>query len=333
LGDWEDALDTRDDTDEQIKGLADRITDEAVRQLTAWGSELSEDHLRGVREPCRLIAEMAYAVAIPEIALSSMSTGMGKSEIAAAAGRVLTSTPELATVGMLYAASTKRDLESMIERMGFNLGPDARYAVYTGKDNVELNALGLGYERRNEAQVLFTTQAKLLHLSRFRPNFAYNENFHYNGAPRKVRIWDESILPIDTLTLSPDQLELVAGWLFANGQDEHAQLTRDFAHELSGKAHDSIVKIPVLPPLKPIEEGDEAAPDFETDESELEALEQAWSILTALGGSETCPGGNGISGRVPRTAAAGRSGPPVPANRGYPVEAGSLTRFKFSKRG
>jgi hypothetical protein len=87
---------------------------------------------------------MACAVAIPEIALSSMSTGMGKSEIAAATGRVLTSAPELANVGMLYAASTKRDLEGMIERMGFNLGPDPRYAVYTGKDNVELNALGLG---------------------------------------------------------------------------------------------------------------------------------------------------------------------------------------------
>jgi hypothetical protein len=46
---------------------------------------------------------------------------------------VLTSTPELETVGMLYAASTKRDLESMIERVGFNLGPDPRYAVYTAR--------------------------------------------------------------------------------------------------------------------------------------------------------------------------------------------------------
>jgi hypothetical protein len=82
---------------------------------------------------------------------------------------------------------------------------------------VELNALGLGYERRDEAQVLFTTQAKLLYLSRFRRNFAANPNFHYRGSEREIRIWDESILPIDTLTLSPEQIESVAGWLFNAG--------------------------------------------------------------------------------------------------------------------
>jgi hypothetical protein len=184
---------------------------------------------------------------------------------------------------------------------------------------VELNALGVGFERRDEAQVLFTTQAKLLHLSRFRPNFAYNENFHYLGVPRQVRIWDESILPIDTLTLAPEQIETVADWLFNIGQYEHAILTRDFAHVLRGKAHDSIVKVPALPPLKRTEEEErgiiihdpgsttvrifgavmvigeggklrpatkEEAAEFEADEAEREALEQAWSILTALGGRE-----------------------------------------------
>jgi hypothetical protein len=153
-------------------------------------------------------------------------------------------------------------------------------AVYTGKDNVALNTLGLGFERRGEAQVLFTTQAKLLVLSRFRTNFAANTNFHYLGRARQIRIWDESILPIDTLTLSPDQLETVAGWLFRVGQDDVAKLVRDFAHQLGVKGHDSTIKVPTLPPLAEIADFDRA------NGAEREALEQAWSILDALGGSE-----------------------------------------------
>ena len=130
-------------------------------------------------------------------------------------------------------------------------------------ENAELNALGLGYEsrpsprrarqRRDEAQVLFTTQAKFLHLSRFRRNFATNPNFHFRGWERHVRIWDESILPIDTMTISAEQIGAVAAELFKLGQDEAAKLTREFASELGEKPHDSIIQVPLLP----IELGDE----------------------------------------------------------------------------
>jgi hypothetical protein len=107
--------------------LADRIIEAAVTQLRSYGSEPSPEHLRGIREASVFMGEMAYGAASSVIALSSMSTGMGKSEIAAATGRVLTSDPAYAAVGMIYLASTKRDLKSMIQRMGFNLGPDPRY--------------------------------------------------------------------------------------------------------------------------------------------------------------------------------------------------------------
>jgi hypothetical protein len=55
----------------------------------------------------------------------------------------------------------------------------------------------------SRARILFTTHAMLQRRSDGRP-FADVSAFHYHGQPRRVRIYDEAILPGRTLTASRD---------------------------------------------------------------------------------------------------------------------------------
>lgn len=225
-------------TEAEVRGLADRIAHDAEAQLRKWGSEPSADHLWGIREPSEFIAKMAYGVAPSIMAISSMSTGMGKSEIVAAAGRVITADAALSDIGMVVFINTIRDLEAMKERMGF-ADDDPRFAIFTGKRNVELNAMGGAL---NEAQVLLTTQSKFLWWSQ---HLSYRaKDFYYRGKPRQLRLWDETALPIDTMTLTPEHLHAFANELFERKLHEVAMQVQEWADELARLPHDSVVKVP-----------------------------------------------------------------------------------------
>ena len=237
-----------------LRNLLVRLT---IEQLSEWGSSPSVEHVRGIEDAAQFIAKMASGTAPRVIAISSMSTGMG--EVAATTGKVLTSNATYADVGMLVFISTKRDLESMIERMGFTLGPDPRYAVRTGKKNVELNSLGVGAEpgAQNNAQVLFTTQAKFIYQSRYRKNFERDPFWHYRDKPRPVRIWDESIVPVDTMMLSAAQLAELSAELWNRGEDDAAKIVREFAKALCDKPNDSLIRVPTVPLTCPSPEAEE----------------------------------------------------------------------------
>ena len=69
--------------------------------------------------------------------------------------------------------------------------------------DTELNALGCGRPAR--ARVLFTTHSMVEKRCEGR-RFSEVAALHYRGSPREVRIWDEAILPGQTLTISRDTL-------------------------------------------------------------------------------------------------------------------------------
>ena len=242
---------------EAAKELARLIADDAARQLRAWGAEISPNHYRGLWEPAEFIGEMAFGTKRARkrtLALSSMSTGMGKSEIAAATGRVLTN-PLLpyGDIGMIVYVNTIRDLKAMIKRMGFKTrGYDPRYAVFTGKKNAALNKLGAMAKQRGgiidpsgreNAQVLFVTQAKFLWWASYLPS-AFMRDFYYRGRRRQVAIWDETILPIDTLTLVPEQLENFAHELLKRRFAMAAEAVLAFADNLKKLEGGEVIQMP-----------------------------------------------------------------------------------------
>ncbi|ANA40554.1 hypothetical protein A2G06_09920 [Geobacter anodireducens] len=70
----------------------------------------------------------------------------------------------------------------------------------------DLNNMGLGTESVNDALVLFTTKQQIM-LKCKGKGFKGTAAFHYQGGPRRVRIWDESLIVGRELTL--DRFELL----------------------------------------------------------------------------------------------------------------------------
>lgn len=79
--------------------------------------------------------------------------------------------------------------------------PSDNLAVLTS--NPTLNALGKASP--DNAQVLITTQRMIEKRLNAGP-FSSASLFHYEGTPRAVRIWDESYLPGQTVTLNRDDV-------------------------------------------------------------------------------------------------------------------------------
>jgi hypothetical protein len=77
------------------------------------------------------------------------------------------------------------------------------FAVLTSDH--ELNKLGIGSARSNKARVLFTTQ-QMIESRGKGLHFAEIRDLQFLCRPRQVRIWDESILPGQTVTLNRDAL-------------------------------------------------------------------------------------------------------------------------------
>ncbi|MCJ2186468.1 hypothetical protein [Novosphingobium beihaiensis] len=101
---------------------------------------------------------------------------------------------------ILIGLSTLAELEKMINEMGLL---SHEFGVFTSKD--EMNVLGLPEDRHGEARVLFTTQQMIRSRTKGR-SFADAAEFHYQGSPRALRLWDESILPAAHVVMDRDTL-------------------------------------------------------------------------------------------------------------------------------
>ncbi|WP_158547716.1 hypothetical protein [Rhodosalinus sediminis] len=85
------------------------------------------------------------------------------------------------------------------------LGLRDHVGVFVGKEAGEQRFTKLGCVEPHKARVLITTQQMLTQRCRGR-RFAKTSAFHYQGAPRPVRIWDESFMPGEEFSMSSDDL-------------------------------------------------------------------------------------------------------------------------------
>jgi hypothetical protein len=147
-----------------------------------------------------VLEAMAEGQCQPEIFLSSLDPGVGKTQTVVHFVRALMRSKAHQDVGVLLCMSRLKEIRSVVDEMA--LSP-SDFAVLTA--DPDLNKLGTGNCRANEAHVLFTTQQMIERRGEGR-HFAEMDDFHFRGRPRQVRIWDESILPGQTLTLNRDDL-------------------------------------------------------------------------------------------------------------------------------
>lgn len=176
--------------------------------------------------------------------LLSLDPGMGKTQ---ACVHFLKAWSELGyqpASSVLVAVSTLDELKSFIA--GTKL-PREDFGVLTS--DAKTNSLGLRESSHGRARVLFTTQAMIRSRTRGKL-FTDADEFHFEGKPRSLRLWDENILPRAGVVLTRSDLFNLVDPLRA----DFPKLSQDletFVVQLGNARAGSLVRIPLTLRLEP----------------------------------------------------------------------------------
>jgi hypothetical protein len=181
------------------------FVDQTMQDLRASFAKFRHDPSPNMWEAIKAIVstidEMARGTAQPMFYVSALDPGVGKTQAIVHAVRNLDD-----DVGVLICLSRIDEVGSLVREMG--LADDAYAVLVSDKSEEKLKREGvcLGNPDRNRARVLFTTQQMVdARLNRV-DVFAALDEFFYKHRPRSVRIWDESMLPGEPLTLNLDRI-------------------------------------------------------------------------------------------------------------------------------
>lgn len=202
----------------------------------------------------------------PQYFLASLDPGKGKTEAVCAFLRAWKSLGFHPKGSVLIGLSRLDEIRAYIDRSGL---AEEDFAVLVANGDI-LNDRGL--QDRSQAQILFTTHEKLFRWTQVHP-FAAQACFHYQGNPRTLRIWDESLLPARPVTLRLDAARGLLEPLRPACRPTASLLDALFA-EVSGKASGEAVVIPSALAAQP-----------KVLSAALPAAHQdRWDQLTALAG-------------------------------------------------
>jgi hypothetical protein len=142
--------------------------------------------LTALMDAAMVFEAMADGRCPPSYFLSSLDPGVGKTQTVAHFLRAFTCSEAHQDVGAIICLSRLDEIDAYVTQVGL---PEHKFAVLTSDEG--LNRRGSAI--LSDAQVLFTTQQMLER--RTRRGFCNATELHYRGRPRRVRIWDETILP------------------------------------------------------------------------------------------------------------------------------------------
>lgn len=180
----------------------------------------------------------------PMYYICALDPGVGKtSAIKAWIRNYLKRAHEYDRKGVVLFFDRHEEISSFLDECDL---PADSYAVLVGDATAvgkSLNARGIGKDNAGDALVLFTTKQQIIRRAHKTKSFQGVEVFHYQGEPRVVRIWDESMQVGRELTVNAsDVLELV-GTIERRGEMELGAQIRGFALELYGCGDSDLVEI------------------------------------------------------------------------------------------
>lgn len=192
----------------------------------------------------RTLENMADGVAEDSIHLASLDPGVGKTQSVVHFLPVLLRSRKHLGVGVLICANRISQIKAMIADAKAAGLRDEYFAVYTS--DATQNARGRGIEDRHNARVLFSTHAMVMKRCEGGRPFSEASDFHYQGHPRQVRVWDEAIIPGLGVTLNNKDLSSLISPVFPHNaklSNEIGQLFSDLRTQEDG----SPFTIPDLP--------------------------------------------------------------------------------------
>lgn len=159
------------------------------------------------------------------IYLSSLAPGVGKTTAVTHAIRQLIARDEYRHVGVIFFLARVEEITKLVDTMGLT---ERDFSVMVSDSYRDANAHG--NQEKSNARVMFTTQQMLMSRRKGHDSFAEISDFHWNGRPRSVRIWDEAISPAHPITLGDYQIASLLQIAARNGSLEFANaldLVRD----------------------------------------------------------------------------------------------------------
>lgn len=204
----------------------------------------SEEMLQGLCSLQDTLTKMLNDEAEPAYYLSSLDPGVGKTTaIRTWLEAYLKTSPQH---GVLISLERLEEIEDFISEAELL---ETSYAVLVSDNKPKgrkLNAKGLGPDRRKDALILFTTKAQI-RLRTEGKRFSEVASLFYKSEPRKVRIWDESLLVGKPLTISSGQIAKLVDTLNKSGNGELGAAVLRLSIELQEMKEDG--KVYLMPEL------------------------------------------------------------------------------------
>jgi hypothetical protein len=214
------------------------LTIETLRRCFAERSHApSEQMWRALRAVADTLESMADEKCASAIYLSSLDPGVGKTTAVIAFLKALIASREHVHVGAIVCVGRLSQIATIVDEAQLSR---ADFAVLTSDKS--LNELGCNCPQR--ARILFTTHSMVEHRCIDR-RFSDVSALHYRGTPRLVRIWDEAILPGQTLTVNRDTLGLLFEPIRARNS-AMADAVEDLFNKLREAQSGTIIQIPEL---------------------------------------------------------------------------------------
>lgn len=146
----------------------------------------------GIEDLALCLQRMAEGEAEASFSLSSLDPGVGKTQTVVHFLRTLLASERHQDVGVIVFFFTKKQIEDIVQAAG--LRPTDFSVVVTDDEASEYKLTQLGSDTPDQTRVVFTTQQRVQLLCREKP-FAQVAQYQFQGLPRRVRIWDEGLLP------------------------------------------------------------------------------------------------------------------------------------------
>jgi len=131
--------------------------------------------------------------------LSSLDPGIGKTTAIVSWIKAYRDQYRHCPSGILICVDRHTEIERYIKDCKLS---DDSFAVLAGKYEFKLNSLGVGHENIDKALVLFTTKEQIRRRSQG-ISVDILDAFFFNGKPRGVKVWDESLLIGKDIVINP----------------------------------------------------------------------------------------------------------------------------------
>ncbi len=186
--------------------LSTQAFESMMDTFKGWEHRPSEVMKEGLKSIQNILTLMLLGKAVSGYHLSSLDPGVGKSTaIIEWIKSYLLYRDMYGNHGILICFDRLKEIKRFVDECKL---PSDCYAVKVSEshDNMELNDRGLGSANVNEALVLFTTKQQIVRKSKGK-SFRDTQSLHYQGEPRRVRIWDEGLIVGKELSL--DRFNLI----------------------------------------------------------------------------------------------------------------------------